>query len=83
MKKGYYTNANRAFAFNETNVKEWFNQYKQLLSDLGITSADQVWNADEVCLLHQEHRPLTSLSQSLSISALPRFFCLVVHILLL
>jgi hypothetical protein len=48
MKKGYYTSASRAFAFNETNVREWFKQYEQLLKDLGIKNPLQLFNADEV-----------------------------------
>jgi hypothetical protein len=60
MKKGYFTSTDRAYAFNETNVAEWFKQYQQLLVDLGIKSGRQILNCDEVrnCVFYHFSHPL-------------------------
>ena len=37
----------RAMAANEPNVQKWFDEYKQVLNDLGINSPEQIWSGDE------------------------------------
>ena len=34
-------------ATNEPNVHKWFDEYEQVLKDLGINSPEQIWSGDE------------------------------------
>ena len=34
-------------AANEPNVHKWFDEYEQVLKDLGINSPGQIWSGDE------------------------------------
>ena len=37
----------RVMAANEPNVHKWFDEYEQVLKDLGINSPEQIWSGDE------------------------------------
>ena len=37
----------RAMAANELNVCKWFDEYQEVLKDLGINSPEQIWSGDE------------------------------------
>ena len=37
----------RAQCANEHNIKKWFEEYSEVLEDLGITSPNQIWSGDE------------------------------------
>ena len=37
----------RAMAANELNVHKWFDEYQEILKDLGINSPEQIWSGDE------------------------------------
>ena len=34
-------------AANEPNVRKWFDEYQEVLKDLGINSPEQIWSGDE------------------------------------
>ena len=37
----------RAQCANEPNIKKWFEEYSEVLEDLGITFPNQIWSGDE------------------------------------
>ena len=46
-KKAHNLLVNRAMCSNPAVFKKWFEQYKQELESLNITSPEQIWNCDE------------------------------------
>ena len=47
VKKASNLSIARAMAANEHSVCKWFDEYKQVLKDLGINSLEQMWSGDE------------------------------------
>ena len=47
VKKASNLSIARAMAANEPNVHKWFDEYEQVLKDLGINSPEQIWSGDE------------------------------------
>jgi hypothetical protein len=48
LKHGYFQTEDRAYSFNETNVKLWFEQFIKLCAEHHICRAYQFGNYDEV-----------------------------------
>ena len=48
-------------AANEPNVCKWFDEYQEVLKDVGIDSLEKLWSGDETRVQHVPKEQLATL----------------------